>query len=253
MTDLGMFFTAYKEGKAVDFSISTFYEFYPNRPAFIYSEGDDFSYLQEKYSSLTCKVVDDAMASWLVRNVNSNNFRQVEIQKKIKDYLDIAISRHVEATIKCNTEYMLCSQPDVMLRGKLTIPNSVSMLQSHVNHYASRPDGSCIQKFLSKIPGSANFEWWGYPQIFSSKSFLKGVDVVYKNKELFHDLLMTDERVHHSDIWLPVFLAAAGYHSVHNPEVVECLRDSSWRTSSHKLVHQFRDYYPKSGYDGFHV
>lgn len=253
MPELGMFFTAYKEGKAVDFSISTFYKFYPDSPAYIYSEGDDFSYLQEKYSQLTCKVVEDAFASWLVKNVNGENFRQPDIQKKIEEYLDIVIARHVEATIGCGTRYILCSQPDVMLRGKLTIPENAAMLQSHVNGYTPRSEGSCIQKFLSEIPGSANFECWGYPQIFSSEAFLKGVEIAYTNKEVFHKLLMTDERIHHSDMWIPVFLAAAGYPSVHNPEIVECLRDAGWRNSAHPLVHQYRDHYPHSGYDGFHA
>lgn len=253
MSELGMYFTAYKEGKAVDFSIDTFYKFYPDSPAYIYSEYEDFSYLQEKYAHLTCKVVKDAFASWLVKNVNRKNFRQPEIQKRIEAYFDIVVARHVEAIVGCRTKYMLCSQPDVMLRGKLTIPADVTMLQSHVNNYTPRPDGSCIQAFLKEIPNSANFEWWGYPPIFLSAAFLKGVEVVYSNKNVFRRLLLIDERIHHSDIWIPVFLAAAGYSSTHNPEVVECLRDPNWRNSSHPLVHQYRGHYPKSNYDGFHA
>ena len=217
MSKLGAFYTAYKEGEALEKSIETHYQFYPDMSCYVVSQGDNYSYLEKRFPNLKAVTVED-VTSWTVKNVNRNNFKNLEVQAGIKKCIN-EFNSWLEAAVDfCKSDYILISQPDVILRGELTIPDKVDFLQPCDINFYHPPDGcDDINKILKSIAGAKEFTCWGFPEIFSSESFSKTMLFIKNNPEIFEEIVRADDRVHHSDFNLPIFFAAAGYHSTHNP------------------------------------
>lgn len=254
MASLGVYYNCYNEGVAVDKSIETHFEHIPDCKIFLVSEGDDFSHLEKMHSNIKTTVKSD-IASWGHKNVPhvDIDFRTPEIQLGLEKFFDEFFSRTKEAIEYCQTDYLLTSQPDVILRGRLTIPENVSLLQPFVNHYSTLENDNDIVKALKEIPGSCDFTYWGYPQILSTQHILRVIEVAYESdKKVLRKLMASDFRFYNSDLFYPVLFAAAGYECTHNPEVIECFRAPHWRSTSHPLVHQFRELYPNPNRVAFH-
>lgn len=250
MSTLGVFYTCYKEGIAVEKSIATHYKYHPDCKVYLVSEGDDFSHLEMKFPNLKANLVED-ISTWPVKCVNASNFRNVDIQDRIKTYFHAILGRIEDATNFCNTTHILHSQPDVILRGRLTIPDDAKLLQPFVNVYDERRGG--LKELLRQTPGAVDFNYWGFPQIHSSNVFNEMLKLIRGNPEVLNSIITADCAIHHSDMFMPFLFALTGYTSTHNPEVVECLREPNWRSTNHPLVHQCRELYPKIDYDGFHA
>ena len=84
-----------------------------------------------------------------------------------------------------------------------------------------------------------------------SQTLLKGIEVYEKNFDILDKL---SEQFHVPgtfDLFLPILFALAGEDpEVFSDEYTECLRNPNWKTSSHPVVHQYREFYSNNDYYG---
>lgn len=248
--DFGVFYTCFTEKDSVDFSVKKLYEIYPNIPVYLVSDGGlDYSYLEEKYNGI--KTVKDFDSRGFVPKINESNFKEEKIRNYMVDSIYTFMERINDSIKFCKKPYVLIMEPDVLVRGELTIEDGVDLMGSRINHYHWCKKE--INEVLSNIEGSVPVEYYGTtPAIFSVESFNKVYNFYQKNRDIIESFCSIDPNFSNYDIFLTVLFASMGYDEIQNPELTECLRNSSWENSHHPLLHQFRIYYPKENYTGRH-
>ena len=92
------------------------------------------------------------------------------------------------------------------------------------------------------------FRWGAVPPIFHTESYLKSVKIYKDNFDVMDKITEILFGVNCFDVILPILFALSGEEEVYNSETVECLRDPSWKTSSHPIVHQWREMYDQDEY-----
>ncbi len=72
MNNLGIFYSCYKEKRAVDNSIRELRNHYPNVPIYLVSDGGlDYTYLCKKYKNIKVSLEEDTMGdTFKVTNIN---------------------------------------------------------------------------------------------------------------------------------------------------------------------------------------
>ena len=78
-----------------------------------------------------------------------------------------------------------------------------------------------------------------YPLTALSSAMKAMVDSLTKLTEHFHTPGAFD-------LFLPILFSLVGEPEVSSDEYTECLRDPNWKTSSHPVVHQYREFYSKN-------
>lgn len=239
MTNLGIFYTCFKEKKAIDFSIATLKNVYPDIKIYLVSDGGfDYSYLKQLYSNIETFLDEDTMGP--TKNINPNNFKLKENQEKIKKCAFATIKRLNFAIDYCKSDYILMMDPDTLVRGPLNIPKFSKLLGTRLN----TPFPKEYVDILNKIPGAKSINCWGAtPGIFHVETYQKAINFLNLNHELFDEFTQSFYAMHAHDVLLPTLFALIGEEETFNPEIIECLRDPSWVNSNHPLVHQFRYYY----------
>ena len=147
------------------------------------------------------------------------------------------------------------TEPDVLIRGKVSHPVGAKLLGHRINfawYTKSWYDGFIgINNLLSQIEGTIPILRWGsVPVIGHSQTLLKGIEVYEKNFDILDKL---SEQFHVPgtfDLFLPILFALAGEPEVFSDEYTECLRNPNWKTSSHPVVHQYREFYSNNDYYG---
>ena len=249
--DFGVFYTCFTEYESVEYSLDLLYNIYPDIPVYLISDGgSDYSNLSKKFKNGKFLLEHDSRG--MVPKINETNWLQPEMQKMMIDSIFTFLDR-VRRSIENNKKpYLLIMEPDVLVRGKLTIKEGTHLLGSRVNHYHWAKDS--INKVLEKIQGSVSVTHYGAtPAIMDVNSFIKVHDFFIANPSYVGEFCRIDPNFSNYDILLTVLFAALGYDEVENNELTECLRNMDWENSGHPLLHQFRIYYPRSNYSGRHA
>lgn len=236
---LGFFYSCFNETKAVEFSLSELRKIYVSEPVYLVSDGGvDFSYLEERFINIKTTLQEDTMSSTF--NITDVNFRLDIHQKNIKRCAFTLLKRLKNAIDFCKTDYILMLDPDTLVRGKLTIPDNIKLLGSRVNY--GLPYG--VKEILASVEGSKIIDCWGAtPAIFEVESFIKAVDFMESNIDIFDKLCNEFYAMYAHDVLLPIMFALIGEEETFNPDIIECFRDFDWKIKSNPLVHQFREYY----------
>jgi len=249
--DFGVFYTCFTEYESVEYSLDILYGIYPDIPVYLISDGgSDYSELGKKFKNGKFLLEHDSRG--MVPKINEKNWTEPEMQKIMVDSIFTFLDR-VKRSIENNKKpYLLIMEPDVLVRGKLTIKNGTHLLGSRVNFYHWAKDE--VNKVLEKIPGSVRVSHYGAtPAIFDVNSFTRVHNFFKTNPSYIEDFCRIDPNFSNYDILLTVLFAALGYDEIDNEELTECLRTPGWENSGHPLLHQFRIYYPKKNYSGRHA
>ena len=252
----GVFYTCYKEEKAVDNSIKVLKQVYPDVPIYLVSDGgSDYSFLENKYTNLKCKMGWDSRG--ISQRFTIEKWQDPNNRKKVLDSINEFFKRNEEAIQFCKTESILIMEPDVLVRGKLNYfpTEKTPLLGSRVNKPTYSYFNNMID-FLKSIPGSFPLNYYGStPAFYSSNVMLKLINYVKDNQDIVKKFIDLDHSFVCYDVFLTLLFATIGYDETFNPDIIECLRDYNWEKKSEPLVHQYRLLYPKqnSGYDGRHA
>lgn len=251
MLDFGVFYTCYTEISAVNHSIMVLRKIYPECPVFLISDGgSDYSHLENEYSGISALLEEDSRG--FIPFLTQENFKTEENQLKILSSIRTFLGRIKRAIEHNKKDYTLIMEPDVLVRGKLSFPIDAHLLGSRINVDLS----SELRKTVLSVKGAIDVNTWGAtPALFRSDTFIEAYNVLMTTDNLLETLSYSDHRLANYDVLLAVLFALAGHHETFNPDIVECFREPMWRVTKHPLVHQYREYYPKSssGYDGFHT
>ena len=240
---IGFFYTCYNEKRAVEYSIKSLREIYPDAPIYLVSEGIDFSYLKETYDKLDTYKEDDTMSPTfhITGDYWAGNFREEENQQAIQTCAWSTLNRLERAVEWCKTDYIVMCDPDVLVRGELTIPEGVKLLGSRVNRLPSEFKG--LQEVLKKYGGIPIDCWGAQPCVFETKTFLKALSMLKSKPGILNEMSMEYYALHAHDLLLPLVFALVGEEETLNPDIIECERDGKWQSKPNPLVHQFRVYY----------
>ena len=248
--DFGVFYTCFTEKNAVDYSIEVLKNIYPSIPIYLVSDGGlDYSFLKDKYSNIETKLEYDSRG--FIPSIG-NDFKEENIQSKIKDSILTFLDRINRGIDYCDKEYLLIMESDVLVRGRLNNPENKKLLGSRINSGLSDE----LKNILSNYKTGISINNWGaVPAIFNCNTFKLAYNNLLNDDKLFNELCMSDSRLSNYDVLLPVLFATIGIEESFNSEIIECFRNSNWENTIHPLVHQYRAKYPLStdGYIGTHI
>jgi hypothetical protein len=247
--DFGVFYTCYKEERAVEHSLQMLYSLYPDCPVYLVSDGgSEYAPLEKKFSNLKTILSHDSKG--FVSKIKEETYRTEEMQKKILHAVYEFFENNMRAIEYCKKPYMMVMEPDVLVRGKVSFPPGAKLLGSRVNEGLSQ-----YHSVLSEIPGSFLATHWGaVPAIYDVDAFKEVNNFLKGNRELVERFALADCRFANYDVALAILFGAVGYEETLNRELTECLRNPYWRYSGHPILHQYREYYPKKEgeYEGRH-
>ena len=247
--DFGVFYTCYKEKESVEYSLNVLYQIYPEIPVYLVSDGgSDYTDFEEKWPTLKCTMAFDSRG--FVPKIPDDNFREEYWQKLIHTSIFEFLERVKDSFEYTNKDYILVMEPDVLVRGELSIPENAKLLGSKVNPKIKKEEQ--LNNYLKNNGGIEIHGYGATPAIIERTSFFEVYDMVKNNNQIIYDLSLIDQTLANYDVLLPVLFALKGYEEEINDEIVECLRNPHWESSGKPLVHQFRVFYPKSNYDGRH-
>jgi len=249
--NFGIFYTCYTEKEAVAFSLRELFKIYPSIPVYLVSDGgEDYSFLEKEFSTIKTFLEEDSRG--IIPKIPADSFREEQYQIQIKKSILTLISRIERAIEYCNKEYMLIMEPDILVRGIISIPQDSKLLGSRINRGLSEE----LKLILRNTKGAIEIDSWGAtPAIFESKVFIEAANKIKNDENLFNALCLSEYRLAFYDVLFGVMFALLGYEEQFNPEITECFRNKLWEISPHPLLHQFRAKYPLSseGYDGTHI
>lgn len=249
--DFGVFYTCFTEKNAVEHSLDVLFKIYPEVPVYLVSDGgENFSYLEDKYKNIKTDFGVDSRS--FIPKIPIENFKEDFWQNKIKESIIIFLDRVKKAIEFCDKKYILIMEPDVLVRGKISIPENAKLAGSRINTGLS----SELRRVLSETEGAIEINNWGAtPALFSSSHFIEAYKKLLNDKNLFNNLCLSEHRLSNYDVLLPVLFSLISEQEFFNPEIVECFRNQGWQTSGHPLVHQYRAKYPlkSEGYEGTHT
>ena len=252
--DIGFIYNCvYKQKDAFIHSVEAIREVYPDSKIRVFSDGGlDYSYLEDE--NLEFSMEEDTVSN--MKKINENNFLKEEHQITQRKNMAATIDRLQRGLEYCGyPEWFCMTEPDVLIRGKISHPENAKLLGTRLNHAWYREDWLDgfieMNKLISEIDGSIPIVRWGsVPVIGHTQTLLKAIDIYLKN---FDSLTKLTEHFHTPgafDLFLPILFSLVGEPEVFSDEYTECLRDPNWKTSSHPVVHQYREFYSKNDFYG---
>ena len=245
--DIGFIYNCvFKQKKAFEYSVEAIRRVYPESKMYVVSDGGlDYSYMEDE--TLKFSMEEDTVSG--TKRVNGDNFLDPELQKIIQKGKAATLDRAQRGIEFCgNPEWICMTEPDVLIRGKISHPEGAKLLGTRVNE--SWHSEKALDQFmgmnmlLGEIEGAIPVLRWGaVPVIFHTETFLKGLKVYQDNFELLDKLSEKHYNPGAFDIFIDLIFALVGEQEVYSSEYTECLRNPIWRDSDHPIVHQFRDYY----------
>ena len=247
--DIGFIYNCvFKQKKAFEYSVEAIKRVYPESKIYVVSDGGlDYSYMEDE--NLKFSMEEDTVSG--TKRVNGDNFLDPELQKIIKTGMAATLDRAQRGIEFCgNPEWICMTEPDVLIRGKISHPEGAKLLGTRVNE--SWHSEKALDQFmgmnmlLGEIEGAIPVLRWGaVPVIFHTETFLKGLKVYQDNFELLDKLSEKHYNPGAFDIFIDLIFALVGEQEVYSSEYTECLRNPIWKDSDHPIVHQFREYYEK--------
>jgi len=239
----------YKQRKSFEYGLRSIRNLYPDSPIYIVSDGGyDYQYLEDKIGNLKFEMGVDTMGPY--KKVDFNNFKQKEHQEAIKNNIAATVDRLEKGIKYCgNPDWIFMSEPDVLLRGKFSVPKNAKILGSRLNEASMPPSLRLDQwiefnKILCEIDTSIPiFRWGAVPPIFHTDTYLKAIDIYKTNFDTLTKITEVLYGVNCYDIIMPFFFSLIGEPEIFNSEIVECLRNHNWKNTSHPIVHQWRELY----------
>jgi len=237
---LGAFYICYKEKDAVEKSIASFKKFYPDSPLYLTSDGGyDYGYLESQYTNITC-VLDTEQTVGVTKNIEKM------IAEKRFDIVGLFMAsmqflkRLKLAVDFCDTDYMLLMEPDVFVRGLLTLTNA-DLVGPKPN-----PMPEAVQKFIIDNGGRNNEAWGASAGVMKVSSFNAVYTDLIENQHKMLRWLYLDPRIACYDYLLTFIFSMYGFSYKENPDLIECLRNPEWETTHHPLLHQYYANYTSS-------
>ena len=217
--DIGFIYNCvFKQKAAFIRSVEAIREIYPDSKIRVFSDGGlDYSFLED--DRLEFSMEEDTVSP--LKNINASNFLEEKNQTAMKIGMAATIDRLQRGLDYCNhPEWFCMTEPDVYIR---------------------------LNELIGEIDGSVPVMRWGsVPVIGHTETLLKGIDIYLKNFKTLDKLTECFHAVGAFDLFLPILFALAGEQEVFSDEYTECLRNPTWKTSSHPVVHQYREFYEKT-------
>ena len=243
----------YKQKRSLEYGLESIRNLYPKSKIYVVSDGGlDFSYLEDKFDNLKFDMGEDTVSPHI--NTTFNNFTEPSKQAISKKIIATTLQRVQTGIEYCeNPDWIFMTEPDVLLRGKFSVPENAKLLGTRLNYAWDLPirleQYIKLNEILSKIDTSIPmFRWGAVPPIFQTESYLKAVEVYKENFDIMDKITEISAGVNCFDVIIPVLFTLIGEPEVFNSETIECLRDPSWKTSSHPIVHQWRELYDEDHY-----
>lgn len=239
----------YKQRKAFEYGLRSIRNLYPDSPIYIVSDGGyDYQYLEDEIGNLKFEMGTDTMGP--VKKITFDNFLEEENQNSVKNNIAATVDRLDRGIKFCNyPDWIFMTEPDVLLRDKFSVPQGAKLLGTRLNDATLPPTIRLDQwvemnQLLCEIDSSIPFFRWGaVPPIFHTDTYLKAAKIYKDNFKVLSNLPKVLYGANNYDVIMPFFFSLVGEPEVFNSEIIECLRDPSWRTSSHPIVHQWRELY----------
>ena len=239
----------YKQRKSFEYGLRSIRNLYPDSPIYIVSDGGyDYQYLEDEIGNLKFEMGVDTMGPY--KKVDFNNFTQKEHQESIKNNIAATVDRLEKGIKYCgNPDWIFMSEPDVLLRGKFSVPKNAKILGSRLNEASMPPSVRLDQwiefnKILCEVDTSIPiFRWVAVPPIFHTETYLKAIEIYKSNFDTLTKITEVLYGVNCYDIIMPFFFSLIGEPEIFNSEIVECLRNHNWKNTSHPIVHQWRELY----------
>lgn len=252
--DIGFVYNCvFKQKAAFVHSVERIREVYPDSKLYCVSDGGlDYSFLQDENIETTME--DDTLS--ILKHINPQTYKQPEMQSAIKKGIAATLDR-VERGIKfCgNPEWTCVTEPDVLIRGKVSYPKGAKLLGSRVN-YAWLSE-ECLDMFmgmnglLGEIEGAIPVVRWGaVPVIFHTETFLRALKVYKENFDIVDQFADKHYAPGTFDLFIGLIMALVGEPEVYSEEFTECLRHPDWKTNGKPIVHQYREFYDKADHYG---
>ena len=243
----------YKQKRTLEYGLESIRNLYPKSKIYIVSDGGmDFSYLEDKFDNLKFDMGEDTVGAYM--KMTFNNFTEPHNQIAIKKIISTMFERIQKGIEYCeNPDWIFMTEPDVLLRDKFSVPKNAKLLGTRLNYAWDLPvrieQYIELNRILSQIDTSIPmFRWGAVPPIFHTKSYLKSLKIYKDNFNIMDKITEVLFGVNCFDVIIPILFALSGEEEVYNSEIVECLRDPSWKTSSHPIVHQWREMYSKNDF-----
>ena len=237
----GVFYTCFTEVKAVEYSLHELFKVYPDMPVYLVSDGgSDYSHLVDMFPDKKIETLLEHDSRGKLNQIYDHNYLEDENMKASVDSVVTFVDRVKRAIEYCDSEYLFIMEPDVLLRGEISIIEDAKLMGMKINDGLHAELGEFLETFEKGIPVS---KWGCAAPILHSDTFLEAKEVLESDDSIIETLCRLDRRTAFYDALLPIMFGLVGEEEVYNPEVVECLRNPSWRTSGHPIVHQFRAKY----------
>ena len=176
--DIGFIYNCvFKQRNALIRSVEATREVYPDSKTYLVSDGGlDYSFLEDE--NLKFSMQEDTVSA--IKNINETNFRDPENQAITKKGMAATVRRLQEGLEFCEyPEWFCMTEPDVLIRGKISHPENAKLLGHRINYAWYMPswlDGFMgINTLLSQIDGAIPILRWGaVPVIGHTQTLLKG-------------------------------------------------------------------------------
>jgi len=248
--DIGFVYNCvFKQKQAFVRSVEAIREVYPESKIYAVSDGGlDYSFLEDE--NFIFSMEDDFKSP--LKNIDGDNFLLPEYQEVTKKEMAKTLERVEKGIEVCgNPEWICMTEPDVLIRGRLTYPENGKLLGSRIN--CATVSQKCLDQFmgmnslLSEIETATPVLRWGaVPVIFHTETFLKALKIYKDNFTLLDKFTEKHYAPGTFDLFIGLIFALVGEPEVFNSEVTECLRNPQWYTSDHPIVHQYREFYQDS-------
>ena len=252
--DIGFIYNCvFKQKKAFEHSVEAIRRVYRDAKIYVVSDGGlDYSYMEDE--NLKFSMEEDTVSP--ARAVNGDNFETPEHQKIIKTGMAATLDRVQRGIEYCgNPEWTCLTEPDVLIRGKISYPEGAKLLGTRVN--SAWYTDTCLDMFMgmneiiSQIEGSSPVLRWGsVPVIFHTETFLKALKVYEDYFELLDKITEKHYAPGTFDLFMGIIFSLIGESETFSDEYTECLRNPSWKTSGQPIVHQYREFYEQSDHYG---
>lgn len=243
--ELGVFYICYKEKTAIEKSIESFRQFYPDSPIYLSSDGGfDYSYLNDEITKCVLDVEQTVgVTKDIEKMIQTNQFPIIRLFMASMQYLH----RLEKAVDYCDTDYMLLMEPDVFVRGKLNLLD-IPLVGPKPNQM---PDG--VRKYIIDAGGVDNRCWGAAAGVMQSKVFKEIFNDLKNNQHKVLEWLYMDPRISCYDYLLTFMFSVYGFKYEENPDLIECNRNPNWKQTNHPLIHQYyENYISKNGETGKH-
>jgi len=234
MRTLVAYHQCFNNRKATEFAVKNFRQHNPDTPYYLISDaGSDFSDIAEKYN-----------VNWVYdeRNVGMNYL-------PAKDSW-VLLERIMNCFNDSGSQYMLLIEDDVLCRGKIEIENGFDL--AGANTPGNIIGKEAFEYIKQKYNVNPNVNWYNAcgGTILNKNIFYENYDIIETFMKEDYDYIMNNlsgEQFGWSfgsmDSFLGFLYMVCGKEICINSDLVECLRTSDWRSSSHKLVHQYKEQY----------